>query len=305
MVGLQGYVACTLTRSAVTVVLVACLSAAGDWLCANILPVLRLSKLHSYMQPAHISPNVHLSLWKNTLVLYRFPTALPSLYQPPSTICSLHILSPSPYPNHLSIQSTINQRIRTTTSRPPTNLYDYQHAVPLSYFRWKIFDLYHYYHFTKWLAQAEVLQGVAIPSLERDARLARGGTSAVMKHSHNGNYLHLHCHHVHCSRSFSRNCTKHQVRCDYMDSPTAMMPDSPQSPQQPNLLWTSDIEATIELWRQTGDFPFPDLRLYPQPDWRALSRTDLRLIHHLSSISNEMFRNRASKSTLWTDMMPK
>ena len=105
--------------------------------------------------------------------------------------------------------------------------------------------------------------------------------------------------------STSRNCTKHQVRCDYMDSPTAMMPDSPQSPQQPNLLWTPEIEATIELWRQTGEFPFPELRVYPQPQWRVLTTVDLRLIHHLSSISSEMFRNRTSKSTLWTDMMPK
>lgn len=105
--------------------------------------------------------------------------------------------------------------------------------------------------------------------------------------------------------STSRNCTKHQVRCDYMDSPTAMMPESPQSPQQPNLLWTPEIEATIELWRQTGEFPFPELRVYPQPQWRALTTVDLRLVHHLSSISNEMFRNRTSKSTLWTDMMPK
>ncbi|EAT90682.1 hypothetical protein SNOG_02470 [Parastagonospora nodorum SN15] len=113
--------------------------------------------------------------------------------------------------------------------------------------------------------------------------------------------------HIRCDETFPqcRNCTKHQVRCDYMDSPTAMMPESPQSPPQPNLLWTPEIEATIELWRQTGEFPFPDLRVYPQPQWHALSRTDLRLIHHLSSISNEMFRNSTSKSTLWTDMMPK
>ncbi|KAF7675552.1 c6 transcription factor protein [Alternaria burnsii] len=83
------------------------------------------------------------------------------------------------------------------------------------------------------------------------------------------------------------------------------MPESPQSPQQPNLLWTPEIEATIELWRQTGEFPFPELRVYPQPQWRALTTVDLRLVHHLSSISNEMFRNRTSKSTLWTDMMPK
>ncbi|KAF2785709.1 hypothetical protein K505DRAFT_368869 [Melanomma pulvis-pyrius CBS 109.77] len=113
--------------------------------------------------------------------------------------------------------------------------------------------------------------------------------------------------HIRCDETFPqcRNCTKHQVRCDYMDSPTAMVPESPKSPQQPNLLWTPEIDSTIELWRQTGEFPFPDLRVYPQPQWRAYPKTDLRLIHHLSSISNEMFRNRTSKLTLWTDMMPK
>jgi hypothetical protein len=104
---------------------------------------------------------------------------------------------------------------------------------------------------------------------------------------------------------YSRNCTKHQVRCDYMDNPTAVIPESPKSPQQPNLLWTPEIDATIDLWRQTGDFPFPDMRVYPQPQWRAYTKTDLRLVHHLSSISNEMFRNRTSKLTIWTDMMPK
>ncbi|KAL5114344.1 hypothetical protein ACEQ8H_007781 [Pleosporales sp. CAS-2024a] len=111
--------------------------------------------------------------------------------------------------------------------------------------------------------------------------------------------------HIRCDETFPqcRNCTKHQVRCDYMDTPAAS--ESPQSPQQPNLLWTPEIEATIEVWRRTGEFPFPDLRVYPQPQWHTMSRTDLRLIHHLSSISNEMFRNRTSKSTLWTDMMPK
>ncbi|PSN74581.1 hypothetical protein BS50DRAFT_19203 [Corynespora cassiicola Philippines] len=113
--------------------------------------------------------------------------------------------------------------------------------------------------------------------------------------------------HIRCDETFPqcRNCTKHQVRCDYMDSPTAMVPESPKSPQQPNLLWTPEIDATVEVWRQTGEFPFPELRVYPQPQWRAYPKTDLRLIHHLSSISNEMFRNRTSKMTLWTEMMPR
>jgi len=90
-----------------------------------------------------------------------------------------------------------------------------------------------------------------------------------------------------------------------MDNPSANIPESPKSPQQPNLLWTPEIDATIELWRQTGEFPFPELRVYPQPQWRIFPKNDLRLVHHLASISNEMFTNRTSRLTLWTDMMPK
>lgn len=104
----------------------------------------------------------------------------------------------------------------------------------------------------------------------------------------------------------SRNCTKHQVRCDYMDSPAALMPpESPKSPQQPNLLWTPEIDATIEQWRQTGVWPFDHLPVYPQPQWRLCSKMELRLIHHVATISNEMFSHQTSKLTLWTDMMPK
>lgn len=90
-----------------------------------------------------------------------------------------------------------------------------------------------------------------------------------------------------------------------MDSPNANAPESPKSPRQPNLLWTPEIEATIDLWRSTGEFPFSELRVYPQPLWRAYSKTELRLIHHLSSITNEMFRSQTSRLTLWTDLMPK
>jgi hypothetical protein len=174
--------------------------------------------------------------------------------------------------------------------------------VPLFYIRSIIFD---FYHLTKWLVPVAVPLGAATPSLAKDVRRASGGTFAAMRHSRNGKTRYLEHYALRSDRKLSRNCTKHQVRCDYMDSPTAMMPESPQSSPQPNLLWTPEIEATIDLWRQTGEFPFPELQVYPQPQWHALSRTDLRLIHHLSTISNEMFRNRTSKSTLWTDMMPK
>lgn len=74
---------------------------------------------------------------------------------------------------------------------------------------------------------------------------------------------------------------------------------------QPNLLWTSEIESLIDLWQATGEFPFPELRVYPQPAWQQYTKTDLRLIHHLASISDQMLRCGLSKLTIWSDYLPK
>ncbi|KAK8158007.1 hypothetical protein BKA80DRAFT_291393 [Phyllosticta citrichinensis] len=111
--------------------------------------------------------------------------------------------------------------------------------------------------------------------------------------------------HIRCDETFPqcRNCTKHQVRCDYNDNPNSAAPDSPKA-QGPNLLWTPEIEATVDIWKETGEFPFPELGVYPQPQWMYYSKTELRLIHHLSSITTEMFRGRTSKLTIWAGNMP-
>lgn len=89
-----------------------------------------------------------------------------------------------------------------------------------------------------------------------------------------------------------------------MDSPTAG-DESLRLPHQANLLWTPEIERTVNQWRGTSQFPFPDLHIFPQPQWQTLSKTDLRLIYHLSSITNELQGSRTSKLTIWTDLMPK
>ncbi|KAF2104282.1 hypothetical protein NA57DRAFT_62917 [Rhizodiscina lignyota] len=113
--------------------------------------------------------------------------------------------------------------------------------------------------------------------------------------------------HIRCDETFPqcRNCTKHQVRCDYMDSPTAAGGDDGSLSLQANLLWTPEIEKTVETWRQTGEFPFPELNIFPQPQWSAFTRIDLRLLHHIAQICCEVNRNRTSKITLWTELMPK
>jgi len=89
-----------------------------------------------------------------------------------------------------------------------------------------------------------------------------------------------------------------------MDSPSAG-DESLRLPNQANLLWTPEIEKTVNAWLTTSQFPFPDLHIFPQPQWQNFSKTDLRLIYHLSSIANELQSSRTSKLTIWADLMTK
>lgn len=101
----------------------------------------------------------------------------------------------------------------------------------------------------------------------------------------------------------SRNCTKHNCRCDYMDSPPAEEP--PKSPKGPNLLWTPRIEHEVEVWQRTGVFPFFDLNLQSSGHFIGLTSIDLRLIHHLSTIYQDMKRVNFGGCTLWIEEIPR
>ena len=103
----------------------------------------------------------------------------------------------------------------------------------------------------------------------------------------------------------SKNCTKHNCRCDYMDNPP---PDeAPRSPQEPNLLWTPRIEGEIAEWQRTGRFPFPEMGLqsFPHLQLRGFPPNDLRLIHHVSSIYLDMRLANFVQCTLWVEQIPK
>jgi hypothetical protein len=76
------------------------------------------------------------------------------------------------------------------------------------------------------------------------------------------------------------------------------------TPEKPDLLWTAEIEAEIERWQQTGIFPFPDLYIYPAPAPQFFSLEDLRLIHHVASISIELSLHDAGNFTIWTGQIP-
>jgi len=76
------------------------------------------------------------------------------------------------------------------------------------------------------------------------------------------------------------------------------------TPEKADLLWTPEIEADIERWQQTGNFPFPDLYIYPAPAPQFFSFEDLRLIHHVASVSSELGNTEASNFTIWTRQIP-
>ncbi|KAL2195072.1 hypothetical protein P885DRAFT_62321 [Corynascus similis CBS 632.67] len=110
--------------------------------------------------------------------------------------------------------------------------------------------------------------------------------------------------HIRCDENFPqcRNCTKHKIRCPYND--VSVPEDRAGSPDKPDLLWTPEIEATIEQWRRTGMFPFPSLGIYPTPAPDFLTNEELRLIHHVASISHQMQELGANDFTLWTRQIP-
>ena len=77
------------------------------------------------------------------------------------------------------------------------------------------------------------------------------------------------------------------------------------SPEQLSLAFTPSAESRVDLWQQTGSFPYPDLNVFPPPSTHEYSKTDLGLIHHLSSISNDLLLNNSNNLTLWTHKLPK
>lgn len=76
------------------------------------------------------------------------------------------------------------------------------------------------------------------------------------------------------------------------------------TPEKADMLWTPEIEAEIEMWQQTGNFPFPDMYIYPVPDPRFLTAEDLRIIHHVAAVSRELSIHDAGNFAIWTRQIP-
>lgn len=104
--------------------------------------------------------------------------------------------------------------------------------------------------------------------------------------------------------AYSRNCTKHNCRCDYMDV-AAAQEESMKTRRIPDLLMTPEIEIEINNWHATGVPPFPELVHCPRSSWYGLSRSDLRLVHHIIGLSFDLYRRGFSNCTPWAQRLPK
>lgn len=101
----------------------------------------------------------------------------------------------------------------------------------------------------------------------------------------------------------SRNCTKHNCRCDYMDVAT-VHDDASSMRNVPDLLMSAEIEMEIKNWQFTGVAPFAELLQFPRTCWTKLSLTDLRLIHHIVGLSIDLQRRGLASCTIWAQKMP-
>ncbi|MCJ1435635.1 hypothetical protein MMC27_005010 [Xylographa pallens] len=88
-----------------------------------------------------------------------------------------------------------------------------------------------------------------------------------------------------------------------MDSPPPA-DEAPRSPNGPDLLWTSSIEDEIDAWLRTGIYPFPELRLRTYDQFQGLSKVELRLVHHLSSVYGDLQRHGLLHCIAWVEMLP-
>ena len=103
--------------------------------------------------------------------------------------------------------------------------------------------------------------------------------------------------------NYSRNCTKHNCRCDYMDQP-ALVEEAPKSPRGLNLLWNPSIEAEVDNWARTKIYPFPELALSNHRQFHGLSKIDLRLVHHVSQLYKDLQHMGVVHCTAWVEKLP-
>lgn len=83
-----------------------------------------------------------------------------------------------------------------------------------------------------------------------------------------------------------------------MDMPAAGE-DRLTGSQPPDLLMSPDLQHRLDKWRITGESPLAELQVGDKVYWTRFSTIDLRLIHHIVTLSTDMYRRGYSTCTVW------
>lgn len=81
--------------------------------------------------------------------------------------------------------------------------------------------------------------------------------------------------------------------------------DPAKGAQPPELMTTPEMLHVLDNWRLTGDAPLPELQHSDSTYWTRFSTIDLRLVHHLTSLSVDMNQRGYNACTAWTPQMTK
>ena len=73
---------------------------------------------------------------------------------------------------------------------------------------------------------------------------------------------------------------------------------------EPDLGTSLQDKRELERWIDTGEYPFPNLGLQGQIHPLKYTPTELRLIHHVSTVATQMQNAEPDKYSIWTKRVP-
>jgi hypothetical protein len=73
--------------------------------------------------------------------------------------------------------------------------------------------------------------------------------------------------------------------------------------QSPDLLMSPELQRMLDNWRLTGESPLPDLAVNDLSYWKRFSAIDLRLIHHITTLSLNLHQRGYAACTPWGPKM--
>jgi hypothetical protein len=86
------------------------------------------------------------------------------------------------------------------------------------------------------------------------------------------------------------------------------MPAAGEEPMKgshpPDLMMEPELQKRLDGWRLTGEPILPELCTSEPVYWTRFSTIDLRLIHHIVTVSSDLNNRNYSSCTAWASKMP-